>query len=190
MNNKITFNDQDVAVFNFLKEKGIDFTAQYGGVNNDPEWQADLFFVSFEKGGKVYRSEFKTGTGHRVMRQNGLTPSDARELAKVGAKVAQVDQKYWTPEDYKLADKRKNAFMLGYRCYVATPCAANVLYCLLSDMDLGSESHADFCANLGYDEDSRKGLEIYLACQKTGEELRKVFTGEDLETLREMLEDY
>ncbi|QXL90409.1 hypothetical protein [Salmonella phage NINP13076] len=188
MNNKITFNDQDVTVFNFLKEKGVNFTAQYGGVNSDPEWQADLFFVSFEKGGKVYRSEFKTGTGHRVGRHTGLTPSDARELAKVGAKVSQVDQKNWTREDYKRNDNKAMSF--GYRVYVATPTAANVLYCLLSDMDLGSESHADFCANLGYDEDSRKGLEIYLACQKTGEELRKVFTGEDLETLREMLEDY
>lgn len=188
MNNKITFNDQDVAVFNFLKEKGIDFKAVYGGVNNDPEWQADLFFVSFEKGGKIYRSEFKTGTGHRVSRHTGLTPTDARELAKVDAKVSIVDQKNWTRDDYKRNDNKAMSF--GYRVYVATPCAANVLYCLLSDIDLGSESHADFCANMGYDEDSRKGLEIYLACQKTGEELRKVFTGEDLETLREMLEDY
>ncbi|AGZ17695.1 hypothetical protein X824_gp128 [Escherichia phage 4MG] len=188
MNNKITFNDQDVAVSNFLKEKGITFNAQYGGVNNDPKWEADLFFVSFEKGANVYRTEFKTGTGHRVGRNGGVTPTDARELAKVGAKVAQVDQKNWTRDDYKRNNNKAMSF--GYRVYVATPCAANVLYCLLADADCGSETHADFCANMGYDEDSRKGLEIYLACQKTGEELRKIFTGEELEALREMLEDY
>uniref|UniRef100_A0AAU8GHY2 Uncharacterized protein n=1 Tax=Salmonella phage vB_SEnST11_KE22 TaxID=3161173 RepID=A0AAU8GHY2_9CAUD len=188
MNNKITFNDQDVAVFNFLKEKGVNFTAQYVGINNDPQWQADLFMVTFEKGGKTYRTDFKTGTGHRIGRHTGLTATDKKEIAKVGATVAQVDQKNWTRDDYKRNDNKQYSF--GYRVYVATPCAANVLYCLLSDMDCANETHADFCANLGYDEDSRKGLEIYLACQKVGEELRKIFTGEDLETLREMLEDY
>ena len=188
MNNQITFNDQDVAVFNFLKEKGVTFKAVNGGVNDDKEWQADLFFVSFHKAGKVYRSEFKTGTGHRVGRGSGLTAKDKSELAKVGASVAIVDQSNWTREDYKRNNNKAAAF--GFRVYVATPSAANVLYCLLSDLDLGSESHADFCANLGYDEDSRKGLELYLACQKSGEELRKIFTGEEIETLREMLEDY
>lgn len=188
MNNKITFNDQDVAVFNFLKEKGITFKAVNAGVNDDPEWQADLFFVSFEKAGKVYRTEYKTGTGHRVGRPAGLTAQDKKEIASVGATVSIVDQANWTREDYKRNNNKAVSF--GFRVYVATPSAAGVLYCLLSDMDLASESHADFCANLGYDEDSRKGLELYLSCQKVGDELRKVFTGADLEALREMLEDY
>ncbi|AFC21235.1 hypothetical protein [Staphylococcus haemolyticus] len=188
MNNKITFNDQDVAVFNFLKEKGIEFKAVHGGVNNDPSWEADLFFVSFERNGKMYRSEFKTGTGHRVGRHSGLTSQDKKELDKVGAQIAIVDQKHWTRDDYKRNDNKAMSF--GYRVYVATPCAANVLYCLLSDMSFGDETHADFCANMGYDEDSRKGLEMYLECQKVGQEIRKIFTGEELEALREMLEDY
>lgn len=188
MNNKITFNDQDVAVFNFLKEKGITFKAVNGGVNADPEWQADLFFVSFEKAGKIYRTDFKTGTGHRVGRSAGLSNLDKKELAKVDAVVSIVDQVNWTREDYKRNDNKAHSF--GYRVYVATPSAANVLYCLLSDISLGDEPHADFCANMDYDQDSRKGLELYLSCQKTGEELRKIFTGGEIESLREMLEDY
>lgn len=188
MNNQISFNDQDVAVFNFLKEKGITFKVVNGGVNSDPEWQADLFFVSFGKAGKVYRTEFKTGTGHRVGRATGLTGTDKKELDKVGAAVSIVSQANWSREDHKRNNNKAMSF--GFKVFVPTPSAASVLYGLLSDMSLSQDSHSDFCANLGYDVDSRKGLELYLSCQKVGEELRKVFSGKELQEIETILEDY
>ena len=71
-----------------------------------------------------------------------------------------------------------------------TPHIAGILYSLLSDASLGEESFSDFCANCGYDTDSRKALAMYLECQGTTEKLRKVFTGVALATLRDLLQDY
>lgn len=48
------------------------------------------------------------------------------------------------------------------KIYVKKPSPAAVLYCLLSDAAAGSELFADFCAELGYDEDSRRALAILL----------------------------
>lgn len=58
------------------------------------------------------------------------------------------------------------------------PDLADVLTCLFSDASCGDESHEDYCANMGVDPDSRKGLETYLACQASGAKLRKLFRGD------------
>ena len=71
-----------------------------------------------------------------------------------------------------------------------TPHIAGILYALLSDASLGEDSFSDFCGICGYDTDSRKALAMYLECQGTTEKLRKVFTGDALTTLRDLLQDY
>lgn len=73
------------------------------------------------------------------------------------------------------------------------PCApveADVLHSLLLDADAADMSFNDWCADLGYDNDSLKALSTYQACCKEGEELRKVFKREALDDLREALQDY
>lgn len=53
------------------------------------------------------------------------------------------------------------------------PSAADVIYSLAMDAAAASETFSEFCSNVGYDEDSRKALEAYLACQKSGAEFRE-----------------
>jgi hypothetical protein len=60
----------------------------------------------------------------------------------------------------------------------------------LLDSSAADSSFDDWCADYGYDTDSRKALESYLECQQTSIKLRKVFTNSQLETLQTMLEDY
>lgn len=82
---------------------------------------------------------------------------------------------------------------LGHRSKQGTPRTphiAGILHSLLMDASSGEELFSDFCANFGFDTDSRKALAMYLECQETGEKLRKVFSGEALDTLRDMLKDY
>lgn len=57
---------------------------------------------------------------------------------------------------------------------VHAPAIDDVLHALILDAESGSENLGDFCANLGYDEDSRKALEIYLECQKTHNKVRGI----------------
>lgn len=51
---------------------------------------------------------------------------------------------------------------------------------LVSDCDSGCGTFSDFCSNLGYDEDSRKALDIYLACQKISDRLNGLGVMEEL----------
>ena len=68
--------------------------------------------------------------------------------------------------------------------------AAELLYSVLLDSSANDMSHADWCADYGYDEDSRKGLEVYLACQENYSKLLQVLTRSQLDHITELLEDY
>lgn len=70
----------------------------------------------------------------------------------------------------------------------APPILDDVLYSLLTDMQAENEGFEDWCDNLGYSTDSRKALNIYLACQEIAVKLRK--TGINIEKEKERLQDY
>lgn len=70
------------------------------------------------------------------------------------------------------------------------PHAADVLYSLILDSSACDQSFDDWCGDFGYDTDSRKALETYLACQENSSKLRKVFNGEQIAKLEEILQDY
>lgn len=59
----------------------------------------------------------------------------------------------------------------------------DVLACM-TKYDPGT--HEDFCHEFGYDTDSIKGLETYLAVQEEWNGLRRIFTPEQLEELTEI----
>ena len=58
-------------------------------------------------------------------------------------------------------------------------------------MDSGTcdQSFDDWCDNLGFDTDSRKALDTYLACQEQASKFRRTFPGVDLREYAP-LEDY
>lgn len=64
------------------------------------------------------------------------------------------------------------------------PTAADVLSCLISDASSGdSGSFGDFCCDFGYDTDSRKAFDLYMACRKVNKRLRH-FLGDSFETFQ------
>lgn len=63
-----------------------------------------------------------------------------------------------------------------------------VLYALVLDAGASEERFDDWCANFGYDPDSRKALETYLQCQETAAKLRKA--GINIAAECERLADY
>lgn len=70
------------------------------------------------------------------------------------------------------------------------PLLRDVLYSLVTDAALGDEPFAEFCADLGYDEDSRKAEACWRKCVETRFALRGLLGAETLERLREMFQDY
>jgi hypothetical protein len=198
-----TFNETDKAVQEFLNAIGVKYAFHYIGaaVSRDggKDWEHDLFTVSFVAAGKEpMTTEYKTGIGHRLNHRTtkGGALNIMRFYAVTGRHLGAhrealglaSDASIYFPIAAKQAYNGHNP--LPVQQYAPAPKAAGVLYSLLSDMSCGADTFEDFCANLGYDEDSRKAHDIYLACQKSGTQLRKVFTREQLEQLQELLQDY
>jgi hypothetical protein len=61
------------------------------------------------------------------------------------------------------------------------PTAEGVLECLLSDANAAQHTFEDFCAEMGYDSDSRKAERIWKACDKVRENMERLL-GDDFET--------
>lgn len=71
------------------------------------------------------------------------------------------------------------------------PMPAEVIGCMISDARCADgNTFEDFCSEFGYDTDSRKALEIYLACQDVVHALRRLFTSEMMDQLSNLLGDY
>jgi hypothetical protein len=62
----------------------------------------------------------------------------------------------------------------------AEPTTAEVVECLASDASLidNAPTFADFCAELGYDEDSRKAERTYGQCKRQAESFRRLMGSE------------
>lgn len=188
MNNVISVNETDLAVSSFLKSIGVNFKAVNVGMRDRDNWKGDEFQVTLSRGKSKIKTEYATGLGHRIVRKEGLTGKDKKDLASDNLSVTLINQADWSNDDRKLVNKLGSPFFC--RVFAVSPSAAGVLYGLFSDAYLGSDTHAEFCANVGCDEDSRQGLDSYLACQKVANELNAFFTYEEREKLQELLEDY
>jgi len=63
------------------------------------------------------------------------------------------------------------------------PELANVMECLVLDAVSGNQTFAEFCAELGFDEDSRMAERTWKACGRIGEKLAQLFSYEEVHAL-------
>lgn len=126
-----------------------------------------------------------------------MTTTAKTTLKALSRKVRIVNQ-YGARLDYDLQDKWQRE-STGWTCtlryqgrqytfdfwqgmaHTSEPTAHGTLECLLSDAQAGEQSFEDFCAELGYDNDSRKAEQIHRQCQKTTIALKRLL-GSDYET--------
>lgn len=112
------------------------------------------------------------------------------ELTGPNGKTVSVE--YHTGKGHRTLRGKK----LGFRPCLAdwknskptNPDLAELVHCLLLDSSASDQSFSDWCGNYGYDTDSRKALDTYLACQKAGHDLRSI--GANISELQTILEDY
>lgn len=74
---------------------------------------------------------------------------------------------------FNMSKVQWNAERLNY-IHVKVPRVKDILWSLYIDASGAQESFDDWCSNYGYDTDSRRALDIYLACQESGHKLRKI----------------
>jgi hypothetical protein len=177
----LTINDQDKRVAELLQAWGVEYDAVYTGPRTDNDgWDYDGWVIIFDS----ETFDFRTGTGHRVeppkmsrrySKQQMQAFRELRELTKCDRATFPIDR-----EESRSYSVRR----------AVMPTQASVLYCLFRDAQCGAELFADFCSELGYDEDSRKAFRAYEACQKIAKQLRQLFTNAQIEELEEVLQDY
>lgn len=69
------------------------------------------------------------------------------------------------------------------------PTLAGVIESLTLDAALGEETFKDFCANLEYNEDSRKAYAQWEACKRQSKRIHKLL-GEDYDTIAYIARDF
>ena len=156
-----------------LTAAAVKFEVVNAGSGKDKEgWEHDAWRFTLTKmvGGisektvHSWTSDYRTGTGNRVMPKGFGCPVH-KGYVKHGTLAWEDNEKQKRP---------------------VKPRAADVLYCILSDGQAADTSFHDWASDFGYDTDSLKALGVYNACCETGRELRKLFTREERAALEEL----
>ena len=75
------------------------------------------------------------------------------------------------------------------KCSIVKPLKIDdVLNCLVLDYSVSRDDFDDFCANLGYNDDSIKALEIYNNCIKSAKKLKNII--DDLDDAADKFNNY
>lgn len=161
------------AITDLLASNGISYAAvlvQKGAIDppfgDGKPWEHDSWEVVFSRAGKAsLRLPFKTGIGLRKA-------SNLARLQFAGSPKAAFDRR-----------------QLEVSAAPVAPHAADVLYSVVMD-DTRGESFRNWCANYGYDDDSRRALNIYETCQRQTDDANAFFGRELFEQIGTLLQDY
>ena len=145
-----------------LIEKPVRIESIYLGEIVEDGQRMDNFMVNLKYQAREMTTTFKMGLRHRIVDKSKLFELKTYGLGKYAGKKIPYGIK-----------NRYRAILENFS-KATHPEVTDVLYCLLSDALCGQDTFEEFCVNYGYDTDSRKALEIYLACQKTEQDLRKL----------------
>lgn len=154
-------NEAKQTVANLLETWAVSFSASLIGETKRDDWVCDEWRVSIGS----FETKYFTGTGRRKMKKGAI-----QTTARKGC-VAYAE---W---------EKRNIVAVA-------PCAADVIYSLLSDSEAGDMAFSDWCETFGYSNDSIKALNTYRACEEIGHSLRKVFSSKQVAELREAPIDY
>lgn len=145
------------------------------------EWQHIAWKVTIMTPRGTFTTDYKQGIGH-LPKSWGLDP--LRGVLTVD-KLAQIRHVL----AHGCRGRDIGGDIRGRAEELPRPSLVDVLHCIFSDAQSGENDFPDFCAELGYDEDSRKAEATWRACRDTGAALHRLFTGEQFDRLAEVLAD-
>ena len=148
----------------------------------EPNWPSLNWRVVVKVHGKpVLITDYSAGIGHipgyRPTYGKGMTVYDASVLAET------------IKTGYVPLHRKPHVAKPGR---VPAPSREDAMYSLLSDgtPDFDALTFADWCADYGYDTDSREAEKTYNQCREHGAALRGAIGATGIETLREVFQDY
>lgn len=156
-----------------ILNKEIEVKINHVGLIVKDDWLCDHWM--FSANGES--SDYFTGIGHRKRRTALAGYRTAPNLVKAAF-------------DNRIYDKAAQEKIIKENSSLQAPKVDDILYSLVMDADACNYSFEDWCCNYGYDEDSRKALETYLACQKSEKTLRAMVKDMSLAEIQEAFQDY
>lgn len=155
-------NEQDKKAAEYLAAQGVTVSARLLGETKRDSWTCDEWRVAFQ----------------RVHLDSRLPIRDK----------APLETAYYTGTGHRAKPAKRMSWDNTPRS--VAPTAGSVLYSLLLDASSADENFHDWCANYGYDTDSRKALATYEACCIIRADVNKFFTVAERAELAAILEDY
>lgn len=154
---------------------------------NKSEKQPSLNWrVTLKKDGReVITTDYMQGCAHAPAYKTPVTFSDGNRDERSTNKAIKQEC-----ETGKRVKQMRGIYYLATGSKIDPPDVADVLFSLLRDADaLNCRDFADWCADLGCDDDSTKARATYDACIETATKLRAAFGDQTLRDLNELFED-
>lgn len=174
-----------------LSKLGLKLNTNPGGMATIKDgWECIQFHCQLMRDGKPFwTGEYSMGLGHvklsSISMISGFTSDEANLFETLKRKPnAKMLPGY---EHVKLSLYTKLSFRQKL-----TPTLRDVVHSLLLDGEasFSGESFEDWCSTFGYDTDSRKAEETWRACVKTGSDMRKALSMDEIRELQEAFSDY
>jgi hypothetical protein len=141
--------------YEYLRNKyGTEIESQFIAKIEDGEWPHFEWRVTLKRDGKVYTLPYKMGLGHIQ------TPCKKR-IQKGGRYVDR-------PCTHVRCEGRE----------VPIPPDLYTVFCSLKSDATRGATFQEWCFDYGYDTDSRKAMDTYIACQESENECQKFFGAE------------
>lgn len=131
-------------------------------------WDHFLYSVNIGNNSNMFTVPFKCGMGH-MEKIKAFRP-----MPNPPYKKGTIAYQEW----YDFNHKPKK------------PSNSDIMYSLLLDSEASDYSFSEWCDNFGFDSDSISAFNTYQQCENIGKQLKKVFSREQIEAMREALQDY
>lgn len=166
-----------------LANLGFSLTSQTvdaGGLNRE-----SCFTVTLTRNGQSLTTSYRKGSAYRVWEhnhRNRLAGSIWASRYKPGERVPFVGKRYY--------DDSEPAKLFDAATSPVTPTLEEVVQSLIMDASFvrHGQSFDDFCAELGYDEDSRKAEQSFAGCTEIWRGLVRL--GVDFDQLEAIFQDF
>lgn len=185
-------NEYEKQAQDFLKKTGTTLTVKFlrhGKYFATDDDSRDIYEFTLTRGSRSY-----TGTFGQSVFDSGVIFQSKNRKSKERLNIT-VPEKFWPLREGRGDATLKRAFARWFskKFFHAMPSELSLgkkptAYDILSSMpnSYPGQTFEDFCADYGYDPDSRNAYSIYEACKKELEGLMMLFSDEELEELNEI----
>lgn len=149
-----------------LKEKPVKIESKYMGESTEGKWKRDDWTVFLEYEGRKQSFEYHTGIGLRQFPKPKAGWHPRHEEGGEHLLNLEEYKNRLAGKQFLFPDTGVNAKLNKIFAKPVPPPVADVLSCLLLDFSAINSLFEEWCAEYGYDTDSRKAEKLYNQCRE------------------------